>query len=277
MIMKTLIVPTDFSPIAKNAADYAFDMAQAIGASMLLLNVYNVPVSISEVPVVLVSEEESRAMAMNEISKLKAEYETRSAGKLKIYAETRLGVLEDELEDLCKKLDPFAVVMATKGASAVERILFGSNTLTALKHLSSPLIIVPPGTKYRALKKIGFACDLRKVVETTPVKLIETLVTTFNAELHVLNIDYGNKYYNKETPEEILHLNMMLNNIKPYYHYLECEDVEDGINRFVEKNDIDLLLVIPKKHRLLDSIFHKSHSRELALHTKIPMMAIHEE
>jgi nucleotide-binding universal stress UspA family protein len=252
-------------------------MARSIGASMMLVHVYNVPVSISEVPVVLVSEEEARSTAMNEISKLKAEYESRANGMMKIYAETKLGVVEDELETLCKKIKPFAVIMATKGASAVERVLFGSNTLTAIKHLPSPVIIVPPGTHYHGVKKIGFACDLKKVVETTPVKEVETLVNNFHAELHVLNIDFNNRNYSVETPEEILNLNMMLTNIKPRYHYLVNEDVEAGIYDFVDKNNIDLLIVIPKKHKLLDSIFHKSHSKELALHTHVPMMAIHEE
>ncbi len=275
--MKTLIVPTDFSPVAKNASDYAFDMARAIGASMMLIHVYNVPVSISEVPVVLVSEEEARSTAINEISKLKMEYEAKTNGEVKIYAETKLGVVEDELETLCKKIQPYAVVMATKGASAVERVLFGSNTLTAIKHLSAPVIVVPPGTKYHGVKKIGFACDLKKVVESTPVKEIENLVNNFQAELHVLNIDFKNRNYSIETPEEILNLNMMLTSVKPEYHYLESEDVEAGINNFVDRNNIDLLIVIPKKHRLLDSLFRKSHSKELALHTHVPMMAIHEE
>jgi len=34
--MKTIIIPTDFSPVATNAMNYGIDMAKAIHASVLL-------------------------------------------------------------------------------------------------------------------------------------------------------------------------------------------------------------------------------------------------
>ena len=61
--MKTIIVPTDFSPIATNAMNFAADMAANINASLMLLHVYQVPVSMTDVPIVLVSAEELRTAA----------------------------------------------------------------------------------------------------------------------------------------------------------------------------------------------------------------------
>ena len=137
--MKTIIVPTDFSPIATNAMHYAIDMAKSINASILLLHVYQVPVSFTDTPIVLVSIEDLRKGAEEQIAHLKTEVEHLTSGSLKVYTETRLGNVADELENLCNKINPFAVVMGTKGASGVERILFGSNTLTAIRHLTWPV------------------------------------------------------------------------------------------------------------------------------------------
>jgi Universal stress protein family. len=53
--MKTIIVPTDFSPVAANALKYAIDMANDIGAQIILLNTYQVPVSYSDAPISPVS------------------------------------------------------------------------------------------------------------------------------------------------------------------------------------------------------------------------------
>src|ERR1700741_4703000 len=103
--MKTIIVPTDFSAISNNAIDYAVDLAKATGGSILLFHAYQVPVSMTDVPIVLLSI--------------------------------------DELEDVCAKVKPFAVVMGTKGATGMERVLFGSTTLTTIRHLSWPVIVVP--------------------------------------------------------------------------------------------------------------------------------------
>ncbi|MBK5270063.1 MAG: universal stress protein [Bacteroidia bacterium] len=275
--MKTIIIPTDFSPIATNALHYGIDMAQAINASILLLNVYQVPVTISDVPVVLISVEELQKNAEERLASLKKEAEHISSGKLKIYTEALLGNVSDEIENLCNKINPFAVVMGTVGASAAERIFFGSNTLSAIRHLTWPVISVPPGKRFGdGIKKIGFACDFRDVVKTTPTHFIKEFVKEFNAELHVLNVDYRERHFKPETPEESLFLHTMLEDAKPSYHFIEHKDIEDGINEFAEKNNIDLLIAIPKKHKLLEGIFKPSSTKQLVVQSHIPVMCIHE-
>ena len=54
----------------------------------------------------------------------------------------------DELGLLSEHICPFAIVMGTKGHTAMERALFGSNTLTAIKKLHWPVICVPPGKEF---------------------------------------------------------------------------------------------------------------------------------
>ena len=78
--MKTIIIPTDFSPIATNALHFGIDMAKAINASILLLHVYQVPVSFTDTPIVLVSIEDLRKGAEEQIEKLKKEVEHLTSG-----------------------------------------------------------------------------------------------------------------------------------------------------------------------------------------------------
>ena len=275
--MKTIIVPTDFSPIATNAMHYAIEMAKKVNASLLLLHVYQVPVSFTDTPIVLVSIEDLRKGAEEQVAHLKKEVEHLTSGSLKVYTETRLGNVADELENLCNKINPFAVVMGTKGASGVERILFGSNTLTAIRHLTWPVICVPPGKTFGdGIKKIGFACDFKDVVKTTPTHYIVDFVKEFNAELDVLNVDFHNKHFKPETPEQSALLHTMLEEAKPIYHFIEHADIEDGINEFAEKNNIDLIITIPKKHRLLEGVFKASSTKQLVYQSHVPVMCVHE-
>jgi len=275
--MKTIIVPTDFSPIATNAMNFAADMAVNINASLMLLHVYQVPVSMTDVPVVLVSSEELRKSTEAKLQELRESVTHITSGKIKIYTETRLGDVSDELEDVCKNIRPFAVIMGTRGASGVERVLFGSTTLTAIRHLTWPVIVVPPGKEYGAgIKKIGFACDFDKVVESTPIQFIKNMVKEFGAELHVLNVDYESKHFKPETPEESLMLHTLLEGLNPNYHFINHPDIEDGINEFVEGNNIDLLITIPKKHKLLDSLFKQSSTKQLITQSHVPVMCVHE-
>ncbi|HLF46749.1 MAG TPA: universal stress protein [Chitinophagaceae bacterium] len=276
--MKTIIVPTDFSPAATNALNYAADMAKEINASMMLLHVYQVPVSMSEVPAVLISANALKTSSESKLKELKKAVEHITSGKIKIYTEARDGNVIDEIEKLCERINPFAVVMGTTGTSSIERIFFGSTALNAIRNLTRPVIVVPPGKEFgKGVKKIGFACDFRQVVESTPVQFIRQVVKEFNAELHVLNVDFKNKEFGPETPEQSLLLHEMLKNLEPVYHFIEHADIEDGINEFAEKNNLDLVIAIPKKQKLFEGIFKSSSTKQLVMQSRIPVMCIHEE
>ena len=275
--MKTIIVATDFSPVSTNAMNFATDMAMAIDASILLFHAYNIPVSYSDVPVMLVSVDELKKSSEMQLSTLKDKINHITSGKLKIYTEARMGNTVDELEELCKKIQPFAVVMGAKGTSGIEKVVFGSTTLTAIRHLTWPIICVPPGKVYgNGIKKIGFACDFKHVVETTPVHFIKQIVKEFGAELHILNVDYKNKQFRPDTPEQSFLLHNLLEEEKPIYHFINSIDTEDGINEFAEVNNLDLLIAIPKKHKLLDGIFKTSSTKQLVFQSHIPVMCVHE-
>lgn len=275
--MKTIIVPTDFSPVATNAMNYGIDMAKSIKAAILLLHVYQIPVTVSEIPVVMVSAEELKKDAEDKLASIKEGIEHTTSGKVKVYAEARLGDVVDELEEICNHIKPFAVVMGTKGATSIERIMFGSNTLTAIRHLTWPVICVPPGKEYGpGIKKVGFACDFKKVVETTPVHFVKDIVREFNAELFVLNVDFENRHFKPDVPEQSLLLHTMLEDVNPKYHFIQHKDVEEGINEFAEKNNLDLIISIPKKHKLLEGIFKPSSTKQLVFQSHIPVMCVHE-
>jgi nucleotide-binding universal stress UspA family protein len=276
-IMKTIIVATDFSAVATNAMNYAADLAKEINASLLLFHAYQVPVSMAEVPVVLVSAEELRKDAEEKLAELKSAIGHITSNSVKVYLEARLGDVVDELETLCDHIRPFAVVMGTKGATGLEKVLFGSTTLVAIRHLTWPVICVPPGKEFgKGIRKVGFACDFKQVVNTTPTEQIKDLVKEMHAEFHVLNVDHKDRHFKASTPEESLMLHTMFEELRPSYHFIDHEDIERGINQFAEENNLDLVITIPKKHKLLDGLFHKSSSRQLVFESHVPVMCVHE-
>jgi nucleotide-binding universal stress UspA family protein len=277
--MKTIIVPTDFSPAAINAMHYALRMAEVINAGVMLLHVYQVPVSYnnSDIPLPLMDISELEKINEERLQELRELAERTSPGALQISAQVKLGDLADELESMCADIQPFAVVMGTKGSGFVERLLVGSATLSVIRRLTWPVLVVPPGTVFKGIQKIGFACDLKKVVKTTPAHYVKEWVKTFGASMSILNVDDKKNAATGNTEAQSALLHTMLEEIHPEYFFIDNPDVEKGIHEFAENNNLDLLIVIPRKHRLLDSLFQKSHTKELAFHSHIPILAIHEE
>ncbi len=274
--MKTIVVPTDFSPVSINALHYAIHMAKEIGASVTLFHAYQIPVAFSEVPVVTISMEEMKSQTEEKMESLKSNVEHIALEDVPIHIKYSLGDTIEELEEICKKEEVFAVVMGSRGAGAMEVLFLGSTTLSAINHLHVPVMVIPPGATYRTIKTIGFACDYSQVAESTPIKEISDLCKTFGASLSVLNVDYKNRHFTPDIPTALTKVNALLEPLNPEYHFIDDPDIEAGINKFAENNGIDILITIPKKHRLLDSIFRKSHTRELALHAHLPIVAIHE-
>ena len=271
--MKTILVATDFSAVALNASNYAVAMASTIQADILLLHVYNLPVNYNEIPVAT-NVEMLQQDAENDMNRLKDELIQKSGGKINVTTEVRMGLFFPELKTVCERIKPYAVITGSQGTTAAERVLLGSHAVQAMKHLEWPLITVPPGFIFSSIKKIGFACDFENVVDTVPVDEIKKLVNDFNASLHILNTGKRKEFKPGLVFESGL-VQEMLGNLKPEYHFVTSDNTDEAILDFAEKNKIDLLIVLPKRHGLLEKIVHKSHTKRFVLHSHVPVMALH--
>jgi len=272
--MKTILIATDFSPAALNAANYATEMALGINANIILLHVYQIPVIYLEV-YVAVTEEDMIQDTEKNMLQLKNHLTKKTGGKLNIQTEIRQGVFFSELKTLCEEIKPYAVVMGSQGTTAAERLFFGGHAVFTMKHLIWPLITVPPTVKFSSIKKIGFACDFDEVVDAIPVDEIKMLVNDYNAELHVLNI--GRKEgFNPDVVFQSGLLQEILKSLKPQYHFISNKNTDEGIMNFAEKNHIDLLITLPGRHGLLKRLIHGSHTKQLVLHSHVPVMALNE-
>jgi len=275
--MKLLLVPTDFSPIADNAMKYAMDMAKATNSNLMLVNMYQIPISFSEVPLVTISLDELRKISQNKLASIKHNIEKITGGGIHVYTESILGEVSYEIEKLCERLHPYAVIVGTRGVTGIGKFFLGSNTQSIVEHVNTPVLVIPPGATFKPFKKIGLATDMKGVIEHTPVEPIRELVSFFGADLHVLNVDYERRHFTSNTPEESLHMDMLLTGMNPVYDFIENKDVEEGLQEFAEKNNLDLLITLPKKQHFLEKILEKSVTRDLIYHTNLPLMCIHQK
>jgi nucleotide-binding universal stress UspA family protein len=272
--MKTILVATDFSPAADNAIKYASEMAVFLKADLALLHIFQIQISYndSSAPVDVVAIQQSLE---KEMDNLRNELQKKTNGKINITTNVREGAFFDELKSVCERYKPYIVVMGSQGTSATDRFFFGGHTIHAMKNLMWPLITVPPNSNFEPYKKIGLACDFDHVTDSIPVDEITRLVTDFDTKLLVLNTA-KKKEFNPEMIYESGLVQEMLLDLKPVYHFITSPDVDEGIMNFAEKNDIDLLIVLPKHHTLPEKLMHKSHTKQLVLYSPIPVMALHQ-
>ncbi len=273
--MKTIIVPTDFSEISNNAAFYAAEMANAIKADILLSHIVSLPMAMSEVSIPPETIDLMMNDATSDIEELKSQLQQHTGNTVNITYAIRMGDFTEEIADIAEETDVFAIVMGIQGADAAERMLLGSNAFSAIHKLPYPVIIVPAEAKYTGIKNIALACNMHDVSETIPVGNIEQLVSAFSCKLHVVYVSKPGKSMNPEVLPESLSVQHNLVAMHPQIHFLENDHVDTGILEFVQKEKMDLLLMVPEKRSFISSLFHKSVSNTVALGAHLPIMNIH--
>jgi nucleotide-binding universal stress UspA family protein len=277
--MQTILVPTDFSATARNAARYAIALAEQFKAKKIILyNAYQVPVSTDPTMPTL------QLFTLEDIKKVSEEGLAHFKGELLPFVKegialetiSEFNVLEEGIEELTERTQTDVIVMGITGGDKVEEVLIGSNTISVAKHAKVPVIIVPAGCSFSPIKEVVLACDFKKVVETTPVQPIKDLLDQTGARLFVLNVGNEKQPVSADASFESLMLDTLLEGYHPQYHFLESKDFTEAINQFAQLHQVDLIITIPKKHGWFDGLFKRSHTKMLAFHSHVPLMIVHE-
>lgn len=271
--MKKIIVATDFSESATNAVFYARDLAVVLDADLVLLHVYQQPVPVSEIPIV-VDKEKEMSKAKDELSELRYKLSKKTDGAIDIHDMIPEGSFFPILEKLCAEVQPYLVVLGSQGSSSLDRLIMGGHTVHAMKHLQWPVLAVPVDAGFEGIHKIGLACDLHDVDTLIPAEKLNKLVCDLKAELHVLNTGKPDVY----DPELLTGSEKLtrISSVKPKFHFLTDNKVDEGIVDFANKIKIDLLIVLPRKHGFIYQLLHKSHTKYMAMHSSVPVLALHQ-
>jgi nucleotide-binding universal stress UspA family protein len=263
--MKTIVLATDFSASADNAMLYAGNLANNIGAPLLLLHIYQVPVGMNDMPLLVVSTDELKSNADAGLSKAK-ELLLSKFSSLDVQTESRLGDVVDELKDICKKLDPLLIVVGKHGASGVQQILFGSTSFSIIRNISHPVIVVPGNTRKFQMENAALAIDAD--LENVCIQKIKFLVSQLKTSLHLVHVKPEKTAY-LQAATVVSEFNSKCSNI--YDH-----EFVHGIESYIKENNIDLLIILPHKHNLVERLFLKTHTKELLRKISIPIMCIYQ-
>ena len=277
--VKTMLVLTDFSDAALNAARYAAALTYQLRTSKLILyHSYDInwvpPTAFAPVGPGFT---ESPEMSLEKIMDLKNDLEDWVAEQTGIEIRTDERTLVSATNMLSQQLQIGLVVSGITGKSNLEKILVGSNTIRLAKECLAPLLIVPPVAVFQPIKTVVFACDLKRVSASTPVLAIKAFVHALSARLLILNVDHENAHFEPGTINELTDLHQLWDDEQPEYHYLEHEDTSAGIMEFAGQQRAELVIIVPKEYGFFENIFHRSMTEKLAYHTHLPLLLFKED
>lgn len=275
--MKKFLVPTDFSDTSKNAARYAVQMAADIRDSeIILINVSDKITAGSDSSPLTETTSDRRTILSQALGHMKEDL-------LKI-VNVPISCVIEEGSSLVETLGRYVrhhgidlVIMGITGATRLEQIFMGSNTLDMVNEEECPVMIVPPDASYKKVKNVMLTSDFKNVGSTIPIAPISETLSLFKPALHIVNVD--SEHYVELTDEykaERDKLEKMLQDFSPEFYFIRQYDFLDAVSQFAQDKAIDLIITVPKDHSFLSKIFSTSHTKKLAYHSHVPIVAIHE-
>jgi len=275
--MKKLLVPTDFSDTSKNAAFFAVQMAADIqNVKIILIHVSDKITGGSDGSPLTEDDDDRRIILTEALSQMKDELLAVAQAPIEFVTEKGSSLVET-LSRYVRHQAIDMVIMGITGATRLEQILMGSNTLEMAKESICPVLIIPPDAKYRKIKNVVLASDFKEVDTTIPVAPLKATLDLFKPALHIVNVD--SEHYVELTDEykaERAKLESMLKNYSPEFYFIRQYDFFDAISQFVDDKNIDLIFIVPKDRSFVSGLFKTSHTKKLAYHSHIPIVAIHE-
>jgi len=271
---KTIIVTTDFSTSSRNALEYACGIIGNAPYKLLLVHIFTMPVNYTSDGIALAAIRDTFDIAEDRLTR-EVSWVHKQYPAIEISSKAVTGGLVASLKEEIVAQPTEIVVMGA--ANDYDNLWeWDSELLSALTNLPIPVLLIPKQIKFTRIQNIGFACDYRNVYIPQQIAFIKWLTSYTHAQLHIVHITRA-KLENEDVQRKNEGmLQEALAEVAPKYYTIEDPHVIDAAAQFVKDHKLDFLIVIPHKHDVWYSIFHQSHTKQLARLNGMPILALHD-
>jgi len=284
--MNTILVPTDFSIPADNAAKYALQLAMRMKRGIKLCHALKIP---AEAPMAgqvawpledyISLKDEANDQLSSLAEKLENDIEEQISGlpvsyQPKIDYTSEIGAANDVIRNVVSGQKMTLVVMGMSGAGPLSRFFLGSTSRDLIDHAGFPILLIPAGFKFTTIKKIAFASDL-SAGDVEVIHSLAGMARFFNAEIlitHVVSERYE-QLADRETVADFLNeVTGKADYDKIYYRAVKGLDVIHGLNWLAEHGQIDILAMVHRPHYFLNYLLKGGYTQKMARHVTMPLM-----
>jgi nucleotide-binding universal stress UspA family protein len=283
--MKKILIPTDFSPPAENAAKYAIALAAVSKAGVLICNAVSVP---SEAPMAsrvawpLMDYATLKEQSDGELDLLVRSLEgsqgdgNRDKFVPDLNFESHRGTVLEVTSLLVKKHKIDLVVMGMAGAGALTQLILGSNCRSMIEKSTFPVLYIPFEVSFKPIKTIAFATDLspedilaiKAVLKLMPDAIRIRLIHVTEKEI------VPNSKHQVQIDEFLSEIKKRINGVDVAYEYVWNIDTDNGLEWIAEQPDIDMVAMVHKHHSFMSGFFKGSHVQRLSRNTHIPLLVL---
>lgn len=275
--MPRILLPSDFSDNSLKAIAFGLSLFKDKKCTFFLLNTYMPPVYHSEYilgsPGQIGLGDMIREDSKNNLKELKEKLETEYNNPLHTFVtHSAFNMLTEEISYMTEAEHIDLVIMGTQGATGTQEILFGTNTVHAIRNSKCPILAVPQVHDYKPPKSILFPTDYEVDYSEEKLSSLLHIAQEHDAHIHVMHVftqlELDSKQLsNQDTLKRILGKRGTL-------HEVESDEIITAINKFQDRTKIDLLCMIQNKHTFLERLFIEPTIKKIGFHVKVPFLVI---
>ena len=272
-----ILVPVDFSPCAERAVKFSIELAKLSGAKLTFLTSFQIPVVTTDITytydVELVKKfEEDAKVNLKEL-----EDRFQDLAKLEYSTIADLGYPQEGILEKSRSGEYDLIVMGTKGATGFAGDLLGSITSSVMRKSNTPVIAVPESWEIASIGRIALASDYHSLPDLSKLDVVISILTLFNAELFIVNVKSNVGETTFDEAFEAKKLDNFLTGVSHSFHFITGDNVEEALEEFITEKSIDMIVMLPRDHSFIERLYHKSTTKQVALHTKTPILSLHVE
>lgn len=273
--MKKIVFPTDFSDNAWSAIIYALKFYTNESCKIYLLHSMKMKVStMSNLSNRFIDT--LRRTTMEKMVALKILLERVNANANHTFEIILVNQdLKDAVEFAIKKYKIEMLVMGTKGASGAKEFFFGSNTVNIISKVGlCPVLAIPDGFDFTTPKKIAFPTDFNRFYDEKELYVLKHLAHFYNSEINVVHLNEEEHL----TEIQEYNFNSLKDHLKEIEHHFfwipsNTKKYED-IRAFMEKQKIDLLVMVNYKHSFIERITREPVIKKIGFQAVTPFLVI---
>lgn len=267
--MKNIVVPTDFSTNARNALNYAVNVANKMDECTIhLIHIF---VTRSETGLMASINAVMKKHVEEEFSKIKAVIQPALFNGTSLRIGAYEGYPIDTITEYAETIKADYVIMGTQGATGLKGIFMGSNTTGVIKQCTRPIIAIPSDYKYQTIKEVALAIDSGKVSQDEVLQPMIKLAELFRAKVDVIHVERTKALATIDAGVDIY-----LSDLQHQFHYVENRDINKGINVFLQEQESDLLCMIHRERNFLSRLIFASTTSIEALDCPVPLLILHD-
>lgn len=281
--MKKILLPTDFSENAWNAVKYAISLYVDEECEFYLLNTYTPTIAYSRFMAAAsvgkvgsnVERNNSEAGLQNLLGRIEKDCFN---AKHKFITISSFNLLVDEIKNIIEAKKIQLVVTGTKGASGMEEVFMGSNTVRIIKAVKNcPVLAIPQHFKFKLPSEIAFATDFNRFYTASELEPLMELALSFKAAIRIVHVQYEIKSLTEVQQFNLNMLRKYLYGVEHYVHTVsELNSVSKTLEIFTNELEIHLLAMLNYQHSYMEKMTREPVIRRIAFHTKIPLLIIPE-